>query len=92
MFRVQIYKKSEHNGKNSSEKRSLLLDFRYNDIIDIGGVLMGEVFVLQAEAHVGALRGNANGVVTVAAVDFVDSLEKGFLLDVKAMGFNSLYP
>ena len=58
----------------------MLLYFRNDYIVYIGGILVRKVCVLQAKAHVCALRSYANRVVTVATVDFVDGFEQCLLL------------
>lgn len=60
----------------------LLSSFRlhHNDIIDVSGVLTGDVFVLEMPFLVVALHGDADGVMAVLPVDFVDGLGEGCLL------------
>ena len=48
--------------------------------INIGGVLLGDVFVLQVPFLVVPLYGHTDGVVTILAVDFVDGLGQCLLL------------
>ena len=51
----------------------------HDDVVDVRGVLLGDVFVLQVPFLAESLHGYTDGVVTVLAVDFVDGFGKGGL-------------
>lgn len=55
------------------------LHLQDNHIIQVGGILLGDMFTLQLPALVGALHGHTDGVVAVLAVDGFDGLGKGGL-------------
>ena len=56
------------------------LHLQNNHIIQVGGVLLGDMFALQLPALVGTLHGYTDGVVAVLAVDGFDGLGKRGLL------------
>ena len=64
-----------------TKKYSLRFDDDY--VLEVGGVLLGDVFVLEVPIFVVALDGCADGVVAILVVDGIDGFGKcGLFLPV----------
>ena len=70
----------------------ILFNFDCYDFVGVGRVLSGDIFVLEFPVLIKALYGHAKGIMSVFAVDGIDSLGQcGLSVTVNGIKDTSLY-